>query len=182
MYNRGDSWKKAVDVHRRQLTGELKAYSVANIVTGVSDSEMRNSDLLKYWASVLVLSARSIRDELDQHVSAVLQLNDRWYSTDREKIKAHMIWANHAHMSIRAFEAEVDELMNQLAYGNYAPPSDPVTPVLSVRDGVVDTHSRLHHLCVSKLTSISSGRAAAGTMVLSVVAIVIALATLMAAA
>jgi len=189
LYQRGDAFRIAD--RERELLGEEQNYKGQTEYTlayaealkrmrGVSKNIRRNNDtyLFRLWAGSLVNSGKQIDDEVDSLLGKIISCDENWWS-DRKKIEKLLNQLLILRESIRNFEADLGDYLLHLSTISIIALTDFGNPVSTMVSNLNSSFSRAFDLCALKITSINSGRVTVTNVFISIVALIVAVASLL---
>lgn len=132
-------------------------------------------EILRLWQVNLLRNARTLDGDLDGLVSDVMEYGDTWRDP-KHPIQDALRKLRKRNRSLRNLESDVEDFVMALTSQPAIRDGMAQPPVTVLRE-VQSTYQRAYDLCLMKLNGISSGRVTAANITLSVVAILIALAS-----
>ena len=189
LYQCGDAFEIADK--ERELLGEAQSYKsqaeydlayaeALKGMRGVGKNIRRNDDtrLFRLWAGSLVNSGKQIDDEVDSLLGKIISCNENWWS-NRKKIEKLLNQLLILRESIRNFEADSEDYLLHLSTIAIIGLTDFGNPVSTMVSNLNSSFSRAFDLCALKITSINSGRVTVTNVFISIVALIVAVASLL---
>ena len=128
---------------------------------------------LERWSHEIIVCGRRLDTQLDVLLSEVIALKFDWNSS-RSRIADKLQSVLVRREDLRAFEIEVEEFLESVS--DRAEPNLDVLPITKLMNQLQRTYDRVYDLCVLKLTTISQTRATYASILVAIVAVLIALA------
>lgn len=185
MYREGDALRSArrqrkefdsIDEDREGYIEELSQHQplVENDDYEVGEN-YGEVEILRFWQVNLLKNARRLDGDLDGVISDVMEYGDAWRDS-KEPIQDALRKLRKQNRSLRNLESDVEDFVMALTSQPGIRDGMAQPPATVLRE-VQRTYQRAYDLCLMKLNGISSGRVTAANITLSVVAILIALAS-----
>jgi hypothetical protein len=178
MYSQGDSYKRAKEIRQSfSTTANSEEYrkSFAQI-PGIVVDETDDVGILRLWQAQLICASDKIQRKLNKVEKVVVTLGDDWYSR-KFHLEVELRCLIALHESVINFDAECSEYCKIIVSRPFIRDEMAAT-IYSTGNELHSSYNRVFDLCKYKLNSINVARMTVLNILLSVLAVSIALISL----